>query len=50
MVRLLITGSPGVGKTTVAMELSKALNAVLIDINDIIRPLLRWIQGYSRIT
>ena len=42
MVRLLITGSPGVGKTTVAIELSKRLNAVLIDINEVIKPLLKW--------
>ncbi len=43
MVRLLITGSPGVGKTTVAVELSKVFNTVLVDINDVIKPpLLRW--------
>ena len=42
MVRLLITGSPGVGKTTVAIELSKKLNAALIDINEVIKPLLKW--------
>ncbi|GAB6944881.1 adenylate kinase family protein [Vulcanisaeta sp. JCM 14467] len=47
MVRLLITGSPGVGKTTVAMELSKALNATLININEVIRPLLKWDPGLS---
>ena len=47
MVRLLITGSPGVGKTAVAMELSKALNAALIDINEIIKPLLKWDPGLS---
>ena len=47
MVRLLITGSPGVGKTTVAMELSKALNVALININEVIRPLLKWDPGLS---
>lgn len=44
MVRLLVTGSPGgVGKTTVAVELSKVFNAVLVDINEVIKPpLLKW--------
>ena len=42
MVRLLITGSPGVGKTTVALELSKVFNVMLIDINKVIKPLLKW--------
>ncbi len=42
MVRLVITGTPGVGKTTVAMELSKTYNAPVVDINEIIRPVLKW--------
>ncbi|WP_243666525.1 AAA family ATPase [Vulcanisaeta sp. JCM 16159] len=50
MVRLLITGSPGVGKTTVATELSRIFNTALIDVNEVIRPLLKWDLGFSRIT
>ena len=42
MVRLVITGTPGVGKTTVAIELSKTYNAPVVDINEIIRPVLKW--------
>ncbi|MGC8606539.1 MAG: adenylate kinase family protein [Vulcanisaeta sp.] len=42
MVRLLVTGSPGVGKTTIAIELSKIYNAPLIDVDEVIKPLLRW--------
>ncbi|BDR91014.1 adenylate kinase family protein [Vulcanisaeta souniana] len=42
MVRLVVTGTPGVGKTTVAIELSKAYDAPVVDINEIIRPVLKW--------
>lgn len=47
MVRILITGSPGVGKTTIAVELSKIFHAALIDINGLIKPLLRWDPALS---
>ncbi|MGC9153523.1 MAG: adenylate kinase family protein [Vulcanisaeta sp.] len=42
MVRLVITGSPGVGKTTIAMRLSKVYGAPLIDLYDVLRPILKW--------
>ncbi len=36
-MRLLVTGTPGVGKTTVTRALAKLLNAELIDVNAVIK-------------
>ncbi len=36
-MRLLVTGTPGVGKTTVTKALAKLLNAELIDVNAVIK-------------
>ncbi|MFB6469829.1 MAG: adenylate kinase family protein [Vulcanisaeta sp. AZ3] len=42
MVRLLVTGTPGVGKTTIAMELSRTYGIPMVNINEVLKPVLKW--------
>lgn len=37
-----MTGTPGVGKTTIALELSRIYGAALIKLDELITPTLRW--------
>ncbi|WP_069806706.1 AAA family ATPase [Vulcanisaeta thermophila] len=41
-MRLVITGTPGVGKTTLASELSKALGLPIVKVEDLIHDYLQW--------
>jgi len=42
MVRLLITGTPGVGKTTIATGLARIYGAAIVGLDGIITPVLKW--------
>ena len=43
---IIITGTPGTGKTTIAIALSKRINAKLIAVNDLIKH-KKLYMGYS---
>ncbi|MDT7970162.1 MAG: AAA family ATPase, partial [Vulcanisaeta sp.] len=42
MVRLLVTGTPGVGKTTIATGLARIYGATIVGLDEIITPVLKW--------
>jgi Predicted nucleotide kinase (related to CMP and AMP kinases) len=42
MVRLLVTGTPGVGKTTIATGLARIYGAAIVGLDEIITPVLKW--------
>ncbi|MDO8628515.1 MAG: AAA family ATPase [Nanoarchaeota archaeon] len=44
---LIITGVPGTGKTTIAKQLAQQLNAVYLDINQLIKP-YQLAEGYDK--
>jgi broad-specificity NMP kinase len=48
MKKIIVTGTPGTGKTTLAKKLSKKLKYAYIDVNNVIKE-NKLKEGYDRI-